>query len=270
MEDQRVEKEMWCTNGGNKISEGEELIEKTLARISTCRGNPKYGDDREVEDRDDIRHEVGSHDEYPCYDGDPELETPPSRRRGNEHMASERLQEEEPNSRDTHSSDDRDRTCREIETHLRSGRYRWESDQPGIGVDSIQNNKPIENDEFPLMAPRALLQFLEHDMGNDQLQIWTIDNYDGVGARVDCRQRQREEYKDGIEVNTNQYYKLMCELYSLEGATDELLGSWFTKKDDEWKKRGMTEEQKWSQKVCMDIHAEVETANDITNEDVEL
>ena len=88
--------------------------------------------------------------------------------------------------------------------------------------------------------------------------IWSIDNYDGEESWLEIGRAPNNEYRHDTQVSANQYHKMACELYNLEGETDKLIQQHDPTMDD----NGDTEEWKrikdQVREVCMKLHVEVE------------
>ena len=92
--------------------------------------------------------------------------------------------------------DDRDALCHEIETH-EIGYHRGEIEL--VGFDNGPGQEMGK--EFPWVAPRVMLEYLQWDMGTDEPMAWSVDNYDGEEIWMEIGKAPHEKYKDDRQMN---------------------------------------------------------------------
>ena len=127
-----------------------------------------------------------------------------------------------------------------------------------MNANSCEEEQETPENKYPRMAPRVLASYLFLRTRADEPTSWTSDDYDGFESWEEERQRPPKEFERDVEINADQYHKLMHQLYQYEGETDELLEKRDNGDDRE------TQIYQWKrirfgvQRMCMEMYREVE------------
>ena len=122
---------------------------------------------------------------------------------------------------DEHVMINRDAESHAIANHDVSQHRRREPEQFEPKVGKEREEKQTKQQEYPWMAPRVVLQYMNWDMGDDKPEPGAIDNYDGEESWRECGREPDDEYREDRKGSANQYHKLAHELYQWGVATDE-------------------------------------------------
>ena len=114
-----------------------------------------------------------------------------------------------------HVRTNRDAVSHEIGTHDANQYRRGRAKQFEFGID--------EQQDYPWVAPRVILQSVNLDMGDERPKPWIISNYDGEASWREWDRMPNDTYKGDEACSANQYHRLTKELYNWEVATDEFI-----------------------------------------------
>ena len=126
-------------------------------------------------------------------------------------------------------------------------------------MTSVRDATHIMDAEFPWIAPRVMLQYLETEMENEKPTVWIFENYDSSGIWSELTIGPRVEYRGDTETSTNQYHKVMHAFYRWASATDDSIEQGDIIMCDEQKRLEWTRTREGINKTCVGMRIEVET-----------
>ena len=236
---------------------------------SVCKGTPSCGDNHETNDRDVFDHEFRGH----VYSQDQGGETEQAdERKSLSHQKggsfdTEGLCEEELTCEGNHAMEGREVYDHESGNHVVILNHRRESDQIEMESDHQKDVSGNNTKPYPWRAPRVMLQYLTKVMSTQEPTTCSVDNYDGEETWREHQWRPKEGYKDDVELNMNQYHKLVHHLYQAESATEDLMIKWQAGNRDnsarqEWQKIKSDVKER-----CLEMFRETETDEDTDDVD---
>ena len=175
---------------------------------------------------------------------------------------------EEPTCDGNHAMQDHDVNDHAIEHHVIYPEHRGDADGTSIEKVELENQRGIEEDEQPWFATKILWQYLEQRMNTEEPTTWSIDDYDGKVSWQELKQQPSIDHEHDVDMNPNQYHKLMHALYQLESITDELVEKQELSGCNDGNKKEWLNIKDQVKTKCMEMFKEMEY--DETQDEVQL